>query len=183
MPVPTKLHYTFNIKDIGKVLHGLFQADPSIYKQRSQFLRLYYHETDRTFSDRLINTTDKEIFKKIIKESCLKFFGEEIVAENEQLLFADFIHSNKPKQPRHFENVRDVESLKKIICDHLGRMNAECGRDDNLILFQEAVEHLIRIARILRLQSENGLILGTNYIIVHKGSKNERELRQLASYF
>lgn len=148
------------MKDLGKVVHGLFQADPSFYKQRSQFLRLYYHETDRTFSDRLKDTIDEQIFRKIINDSCVKFFGEEIVAENEQLLFADFIHSNKPKEPRRYEEVRDVESLKKIIRDHLGRMNAECGRGDNLILFQEAVEHLIRIARILRLQSENGLILG-----------------------
>lgn len=72
LPTPSKSHYVFNLRDLSKCIQGILQADSSNYGNGSQILRLFYHESLRVFHDRLINDTDKQYFKQILNEECLK---------------------------------------------------------------------------------------------------------------
>lgn len=72
LPTPTKSHYVFNLRDLSKCIQGILQADPSNYNAPVQILRLFYHESMRVFHDRLINMDDKNYFKTLMKEICIK---------------------------------------------------------------------------------------------------------------
>ena len=56
-PTPTKSHYTFNLRDFGRVIEGVVVATPAGVQDVQQLSRLWVHEASRVFIDRL---NDKE---------------------------------------------------------------------------------------------------------------------------
>lgn len=160
-PVPATCHYVFNVNDLGKCIHSLTRAEPNVYTQPLQFLRLLRHECDRVFCDRLASVEDKRDAQQIMKDVFAAHFDEPIVADIEQLLFADFVNITKNKEYKNYVEVRDVDKLKTVIADCLADMNKDFGRKEKLVLFQETIEHLLRIVRVLRITGGNGLIIGS----------------------
>ncbi len=72
LPSPTKSHYMFNLRDLLKCVHGILQTSPSCYNTASQMLRLFYHESLRVYHDRLVDNQDKNLFKDLLKQVCMK---------------------------------------------------------------------------------------------------------------
>lgn len=66
--------YTINYL-CGAVV-GLMQADPSVIRETKQMYRLFYHEVQRVFHDRLINSEDKMYFYQILADMANKYFSE-----------------------------------------------------------------------------------------------------------
>lgn len=58
------------------VAAGILQADPGVIREQSHIFRLFCHEAQRTFHDRLIDKTDKMYFYGILAEMSSKFFGQ-----------------------------------------------------------------------------------------------------------
>ena len=58
-PTPAKPHYTFNLRDLGKVFQGMLMSDPKKVSDKTPYLRLWIHECNRIFRDRLINDADR----------------------------------------------------------------------------------------------------------------------------
>ena len=54
---------------------GLFQASPQVIKEKTQFYRLFCHETERVFCDRLTNEKDKNTYKEMFIEVTKKYFS------------------------------------------------------------------------------------------------------------
>lgn len=160
LPVPRTIHYMFNAIDLGKCVHSLKLADPNNFTQSLQILRLFQHECERIFCDRLSNNNDKLDAQNIIRKIFATRFDEPIVADSEQLLFADFVNVTKNKEAKSYVEIRDISKLRTVIDESLAEMNKDFGRKANLVLFQETIEHLVRLIRILRITSENGLIIG-----------------------
>lgn len=52
LPTPSRSHYTFNLRDLSKVVQGVMRADPRGTGSREQLLALWLHETSRVFEDR-----------------------------------------------------------------------------------------------------------------------------------
>ena len=61
LPTPSKSHYTFNLRDISKV-QGMLLITPPKCEDADALLRLWCHETQRVFCDRLVSTTDRGWF-------------------------------------------------------------------------------------------------------------------------
>lgn len=55
---------------------GVLQADPGIIREHTQIFRLFCHECQRVFHDRLIDKTDKDYFNGILSEMSLKHFSK-----------------------------------------------------------------------------------------------------------
>jgi dynein heavy chain len=53
LPTPALIHYQFNMRDISKVFQGIFKADKSFYDTKEQMVKLWGHEIQRVFQDRL----------------------------------------------------------------------------------------------------------------------------------
>lgn len=162
LPTPMKSHYVFNLRDLSKLVQGFLQADSSNYDQEIQLLRLLYHESLRVFQDRLVNDDDKNYFKNMLNEICQKHFPTyyPIVKPNETVIFGDFMLFGQPKENRIYEEIKDIDKLKSILVDYMEDYNTMTGLDVTLILFQDAIEHVTRLARLLRGDRGNGLLIG-----------------------
>ena len=85
LPTPSKSHYTFNLRDIWKVVQGICAAAPKNIGTPRQLVHLWYHENMRVFHDRLISKEDKDIFINASVDTGrqLEAFGKENAAKEE----------------------------------------------------------------------------------------------------
>ncbi|XP_043475594.1 dynein axonemal heavy chain 6 isoform X1 [Leptopilina heterotoma] len=183
LPTPEKSHYIFNLRDLSKCIQGILQADPSIIIGVKQMLRLFYHECLRVFHDRLINTEDKNYFHHLLGDICSRTFEEEIiplrgdegVTQPPLILFGDFMSFGASKEQRFYEEITDLKKATNILQDYLDDYCLVTSKEMNLIFFTDAVEHLCRLARILRSERGNGLLVGV-------GGMGKQSLTKLASH-
>ena len=54
---------------------GILQADPGVIRDKQQIFRLFCHECQRVFHDRLINREDKTYFNTILSEMSSRYFS------------------------------------------------------------------------------------------------------------
>jgi len=161
LPTPDKSHYVFNLRDLSKCIQGILQAKNTNYTMEMEILRLFYHETTRVFHDRLINEQDKNQFVNMMNEICKQYFNREVVKPTEPpLLFGDFMVYGKARDERIYEEIKDHNKLHSVLTDYIEDYNSSTGKTMNLILFQDAMEHTIRLARLLRSDRGNGLLVG-----------------------
>ena len=74
LPIPSKFHYTFNLRDVSKVIQGILMVRSAVIRDTEAVTRLWIHEVSRVFHDRLINNEDKEWFKDLIVELLSRHF-------------------------------------------------------------------------------------------------------------
>ena len=55
-PVPSKIHYYFNIRDVGALFKGMAISHTQSVRRKEILVRLWYHEALRTFADRLVGS-------------------------------------------------------------------------------------------------------------------------------
>ena len=75
LPTPQKSHYTFNLRDLSKVLQGMLLITPDKCKSLDVMTRLWVHESMRVFHDRLISVEDKDYYKVMASELVEKNFA------------------------------------------------------------------------------------------------------------
>jgi dynein heavy chain len=68
LPIPSKFHYTFNLRDVSKVFQGILMVKSGIVRDADTVTKLWVHEVSRVFHDRLINDEDRNWFKELIVE-------------------------------------------------------------------------------------------------------------------
>ena len=56
------------------IILGVLQADPGVIREKEQIFRLFCHEAQRVFHDRLINNEDKTYFNEMLGEMAQKHF-------------------------------------------------------------------------------------------------------------
>ncbi len=82
MPSARKFHYQFNMRDVSKIIQGLLAAKGNLYRTMPiKMYRLWYHETERVFKDRMCFQEDFEKFQEYVVTS-LKHFD----ASNDDVL-------------------------------------------------------------------------------------------------
>lgn len=64
LPTPSKPHYTFNLRDVARVIQGVMRADPKSTTESDQLVTLWLHEASRVFADRLVNAEDNAWFRQ-----------------------------------------------------------------------------------------------------------------------
>jgi dynein heavy chain len=175
LPTPSKSHYTFNLRDIAKVFQGMLMADPKRLNSKVGLVRLWVHESNRVFADRLTCEEDHEWFKNLTKKQVEETFRLDWcqVVPTEQLVYGDFMNPNSDS--RIYDEVSDFDKMKSIIEDYLVEHNAESKSPMPLVMFRNAIEHVARIARILRQPQGNALLLGV-------GGSGRRSMTRLATY-
>ena len=71
LPTPAKSHYTFNLRDLSKVAQGVLMITPKHAGGKEGILKLWCHEEQRVFRDRLISVEDRDWFNLALKDSLL----------------------------------------------------------------------------------------------------------------
>ena len=75
LPTPTKSHYTFNLRNLPKVLQGILMAQPPKIETKADMLHLWYHENCRVFQDGLVSDEVHSWFKNQLQEKLVKSFS------------------------------------------------------------------------------------------------------------
>jgi dynein heavy chain, axonemal len=80
--------------------------------------RLWYHENMRVFHDRLIDETDRKLFKEILKDQIelLEIPIDELL-NSERVLFGDFYES-KDGDNRLYRQFDDLQYLAKKLYEY-----------------------------------------------------------------
>jgi dynein heavy chain len=64
LPTPAKSHYLFNIRDVSKVIQGISMIKPTSLASPDNLVKLWVHEFERVFEDRLVSEEDKQFVKE-----------------------------------------------------------------------------------------------------------------------
>lgn len=59
-----------------------------------------------------------------------------------------------------YEEVRDYRKLLKVLDDKLDEYNGDNTTKMNLVFFSDAIEHILRIARVLRSPRGCSMLIG-----------------------
>ncbi|CAH8497721.1 unnamed protein product, partial [Dicrocoelium dendriticum] len=178
LPTPTKSHYVFNLRDLSKCIQGILQCDTSTVRDKKSLMRLFLHEAQRVFHDRLINREDKQFFNEILVEMTSKHFGEAVDMETltkTPILFGDFHKPGLPRSERLYEEFTNMEKLKTLLEEYMDDFNISQMKDNKLVFFTDAIEHVCRIARMLRQDRGNALLVGV-------GGTGKQSLTRLAAH-
>ncbi|XP_054557770.1 dynein axonemal heavy chain 6 isoform X2 [Talpa occidentalis] len=173
LPTPAKSHYVFNLRDLSKCVQGILQCDPGTVREEIQIFRLFCHECQRVFHDRLINNEDKHYFCAILTEMANKHFGIAIGMEyflTKPIIFGDFIKFGSDKSDRIYEDLTDMDKIANVLQDYLDDYNLTHPKEVKLVFFQDAIEHVSRCFQI-------ELSRGYNYETFHE---DLRKLYKLA---
>ncbi|KAK3091630.1 hypothetical protein FSP39_021358 [Pinctada imbricata] len=173
LPTAIKFHYIFNLRDLSNIFQGLLFAQPEAAKTPVDIVRLWLHEAERVYRDKLTDEKDMESYDKLIKDIVKKQFedmeeGPIFKAPNIFCHFAQGIGDPK------YNSVESWESLNKILVEALDNYN-ELNAVMNLVLFEDAMMHICRINRILEAPRGNALLIGV-------GGSGKQSLSRLAAF-
>uniref|UniRef100_A0A8D2JQJ9 Dynein axonemal heavy chain 6 n=1 Tax=Sciurus vulgaris TaxID=55149 RepID=A0A8D2JQJ9_SCIVU len=178
LPTPAKSHYVFNLRDLSKCVQGILQCDPGTIREEMQIFRLFCHECQRVFHDRLINNEDKHYFYVILTEMASKYkslFSYSLFFSRTPIIFGDFIKFGADKSDRIYDDMPDMEKIANVLQDYLDDYNLINPKDVKLVFFQDAIEHVSRIARMIRQERGNALLVGV-------GGTGKQSLTRLAAH-
>eukprot|EP01060_Flectonema_neradi_P002972 TRINITY_DN11858_c1_g1_i1.p1 TRINITY_DN11858_c1_g1~~TRINITY_DN11858_c1_g1_i1.p1 ORF type:complete len:4751 (+),score=995.77 TRINITY_DN11858_c1_g1_i1:132-14255(+) len=205
LPTPQKFHYIFNLRDLTNICQGIMKADKVVFcgNQKEgidppQFpdvllIRLWKHEASRVFADKLNDEEDKRWYKKLIENKVAEYFtdnpyGEDYVNQvPPSSYFVDFV-SGQEVDPetgneletgnnRSYQPVESLVHLKNKLLSVLQMYNATEGKVKklNLVLFDAAIKHVVRITRVLTTRRGNMLLVGV-------GGSGKQSLTRLSAF-
>ena len=115
LPTPNKSHYTFNLRDLGKVFQGMLMVRPTVVQTKDGLADLWVHECKRVFHDRLLDE-DKLTFNEMLYDMLKLRFGTNLMfnewLEEPPILFGDFTKMELAVHEREYERVADVGKLR-----------------------------------------------------------------------
>ncbi|CAG9323486.1 unnamed protein product [Blepharisma stoltei] len=179
LPTPAKSHYLFNLRDVSKVFQGLLMGKPRTLNNPDMLINLWIHETMRVFHDRLINKQDKRWFTEMVTKMLGQHFRlsatHDQMFEEKTIMFADFLRGDLAMEDREYEMVTSSSTLNRRIGEFLDEYNSIGTHEMKLVFFNDAIEHLSRLCRILRQQRGNAMLIGV-------GGCGKQSLTKLASF-
>lgn len=114
--------------------------------------KLWVNESQRVFYDRLINNEDKLWFTKLIIELLNRCFRINIehdtIFVKDKIMFGDLLKLDAPI--KLYEEIRDKNKMFKVLNGMLDDYNMSNSNKMNLVFFEDAVEHILRISRSLK---------------------------------
>uniref|UniRef100_A0A0G4GMS7 Dynein-1, subspecies f n=1 Tax=Chromera velia CCMP2878 TaxID=1169474 RepID=A0A0G4GMS7_9ALVE len=179
LPSAKKFHYNFNLRDMSAVFQGLLNSNAAHYKAQNagttKFLRLWIHENSRVFRDRLVADFDMQQFDDIVDKVAKKVFPEE---KPEQLfeegnIYTSFVSAHGGNDKMYLP-IKDMPDLRRVLQEKLTEYN-ETFAEMNLVLFDEAIQHVTRICRIIDQPAGNALLVGV-------GGSGKQSLSRLAIF-
>jgi dynein heavy chain len=162
LPTPDKSHYLFNLRDLSKVVQGILQADQQVIREETQLFELFCHESLRVFHDRLTTKEDKTYYCGMLAEMASKHFRKTMNGEdfqNTPIIFGDYMKPGAAVEDRQYERLEN-DKLAAVLGEYLDTYNMESTKEMNLVFFNDAIEHVSRIARMIRQPRGNALLVG-----------------------
>lgn len=173
LPTATKFHYIFNLRDLSNIFQGMLFAGGDAVPDGNSLARLWLHESTRVYCDKLTEKDDIDAFKKLQQEVVKKSLED--IDENK--VFIEplvYWHYAEGLADSKYMPVRDADLLNRLMAEGQENFNNIVG-DMSLVLFDDAVQHICRINRILEAPRGNALLIGV-------GGSGKQSLSRLAAF-
>ncbi|NXJ22597.1 DYH17 protein, partial [Dicrurus megarhynchus] len=173
LPTAIKFHYIFNLRDLSNIFQGLLFSTPECLKSPVDLVRLWLHEAERVYGDKLVDEQDQYSFKKLLADICKASFQD----LSEDAVFAKpniYCHFAQGMDESKYMPVASWAALSDLLGEALDSYN-EVNAAMNLVLFEDAVSHICRISRILESPRGNALLVGV-------GGSGKQSLARLAAH-
>jgi dynein heavy chain len=170
-------HYEFNVRHLTNVFQGLLTAKVETIKEPENLVRLWVHECERIYGDRLVDPSDLQHFRQIVSELCKKSFPRYNLSKYfaqptpEPLVFAYFVESLDEKIYDQFPNSEKMTEMLNLALREYNELNAVM----DLVLFEDAMKHVCKITRILTAAQGHALLVGV-------GGMGKQSLSRLSSF-
>jgi dynein heavy chain len=200
LPTPAKFHYIFNMRELSRVFQGIMLTPQATIKTGgfrceqgtvpfngggSTLLRIWKHECARVFSDKLTNLKDKAIYEKFMDAELLETFGSVLAEECKAPFYmVNFLRPDVfdeegvllEEAPKMYEPGGGLEDIRPLVQTFLEKHNTDNpAKKMELVLFNDALEHLLRINRLMEMPRGSGLLVGV-------GGSGKQSLTRLSSY-
>ncbi|KAJ8921300.1 hypothetical protein NQ315_013774 [Exocentrus adspersus] len=173
LPTAMKFHYIFNLRDISNIFQGLLFSAQDCLNQPSDLIRLWLHECQRVYGDKLTEEKDIDAFTKLQTDIFKKNFEEtdELVIFEKPNIYCHFAGGiGEPK----YMPVKKWSTLNKLLTEAMSSYN-DLVAAMNLVLFEDAMMHICRINRILESPRGSSLLVGV-------GGSGKQSLSRLAAF-
>ncbi|KAK4494288.1 hypothetical protein PRZ48_014586 [Zasmidium cellare] len=145
-------HYVYSPRELTRWVRAIYEAiRPLETLSLEGLVRIWAHEALRLFSDRLIADDERQWTEDTVNSVALEHFPniDEEAALQRPILFSNWLSKNYV--PVHRDQLRDfVKARLRTFCEE--------ELDVPLILFNDVLEHVLRIDRVFR-QPQGHLIL------------------------
>ncbi|KAJ3292200.1 hypothetical protein HDU79_001606 [Rhizoclosmatium sp. JEL0117] len=173
LPSAVKFHYIFNLRDLSNIFQGVLFSNKDTLKEPMDLIRIWLHETTRTYADKMVEFSDATQFQKFQQEIVKKIFDDmdQAAVNAEPIMFTHFAGGiGEPK----YGQIRDWATIKRLL-DEAQMQYEETNAAMNLVLFEDAMSHICRINRILESPRGNALLVGV-------GGSGKQSLSRLAAF-
>lgn len=118
-----------------------------------------------------------------MRDICNRNFGTpvvplpdtDIILEPPILLYGDFMIFGTEKADRIYEEITNIKKMKHVLQDYLDDYNLSTPKEMKIIFFMDALQHIARIARMLRAERGNALLVGV-------GGMGKQSLTRLSAH-
>lgn len=136
---------------------------------------LWMHECERVFVDKMTNNKDKDQVLGYIKDISLEVYSSlesEIIdkySKDKLFLFCDFLREDiknedgivEVEAEKIYEAINSMDKLRIRCYQLLNDYNTKyIAKKMNLVLFDDAIKHMLRISRIIKQNRSNALLVG-----------------------
>ena len=137
-------------------------------------MKLFVHELRRVFADRMVKE-DYVWFTGVVTEAYKRYFSNLAFLTDEtfNVLFTDIMKLDSGSSI--YEEVTDQRKLYKLLDNKQQDYNFSSSDKLDLVFFDDAVEQILRICRILRQPRGNAMLIGV-------GGSGKQSLSKLASF-
>lgn len=201
LPTPAKFHYIFNMRELSRVFQGVLLTPPETFTSGGGIrvtqkkidkmdpgqviLLTWKHECDRVFCDKLTNHKDKDIYNAYMRELIKGYFSDEMEAFSRQSYnMVNFLRDPEEDEDgtvadaalKIYEPGGTIEDIRHRVLEFLEKYNTDFPqRSMRLVLFDDALGHLLRISRLLEMPRGSALLVGV-------GGSGKQSLTRLAAY-
>ena len=186
LPTPAKFHYIFNLRDLSRIAQGIVKAESDVVTDRLTLLRLWKHECDRVLPDKFTNEDDLKWFRNHLRHVLMEEVKDEALVDDIIIpgYFVDFMRdAEEPEDPEEeavvpkvYEFYSDIVAIRERVAFYMSQYNEQFRRGQlDLVLFDFALQHMMRRSRIIRSERGNALLVGV-------GGSGKQSLTRLASF-
>lgn len=174
-PTAVKFHYQWNMREMFNIFQGLCKANHKLHNASLTLIRLWVHECNRTFRDRMADEEDFKRYDTLLVEVINRAGFADVNIKDvleEPLLWAPFYTTPEGEENTYHET--DTDGAGSFLQKKLLEYNDQYAVM-NLVLFNQAIEHVCRISRITSNPRGNAFLVGV-------GGSGKQSLARLASY-
>uniref|UniRef100_A0A8C2TVC6 Dynein axonemal heavy chain 5 n=1 Tax=Coturnix japonica TaxID=93934 RepID=A0A8C2TVC6_COTJA len=190
LPTPAKFHYVFNLRDLSRIWQGMLNTTSEICMNlcsSSVLIKLWKHECKSVIADRFTTLEDVKWFDRAVTKLIEEEFEGKTTLLNPEIdaFFVDFLRDVPQRTGKMEVDLRISKIYEPVYCFHQlrNRLNMFLqtynenvrGTGMDMVFFEDAMIHLVKISRVIRTPRGNALLVGV-------GGSGKQSLTRLASF-